>query len=789
MEKLITVVLMCVLVIALFVGCSNVKNNPVGAQDANVCSIQWNANKQVIDGFGASSAFIETLGPKGFQNYSEPSRSQILDLLFDQTKGIGLSWIRNRIPQIEPTEGRWEWTKDSTAIWLMNEAKKRGVTKFFSTTWSPPGWMKTNKISNNGDGFLLTEKYQAYAEYLSKYIREYKTRFNIDISAVSIQNEADNAPDYEGCKWTADNFNDFIKNNLTPTFSKDGIKVQVVMPEASLWSRTEELSAKTLNDPISSARVDIIAAHPYDGGYDSLTTAISKGKKIWSTEVSSYEGANDSSISDGLKYAVLIHNQMTVAQINAFFYWWLVSESNTGQALINLSTDNTSYVLNKRLYTIGNFSRFIRPGYIRVDATMQPKSGIYVSTYKDPVSKKLVIVAINDTDASQSIDFKLNEAPGKAFTPYTTSDKQNLEKGENIDVKKGVFSASLPPKSIITFVDATVSTPTSIQEKSVTPTPTPSPVIIPNAIITTDTMKNFDNIYLHTAYMKIHSDLVESCEGDTSVLQRTSNTNENIIYNFGDIRKVNMKIYYNDINADSDNFKIYASATNGNFKEVQVSKDIPILINSTWWYRVNYTADSFPSNTNFVKIEIPQNTKADYTPVISEVKITSMKGSTEPKPKITPTPVPTATPTPESKLITDKEENWKSSYSHSANVWQTNIGAEATEGDTFVIQRKTNTTENVIYKLTNMKTAKIKVYFNDSKSDSNNIKIYISSADGDYKEVAVSKSSPVEIVGGWFKVDYLISDLPAGMNFLKIEMPENTKGYFTPVVSEVEISG
>jgi len=747
-----------------------------------VSAIEWNNEKQVIDGYGASSAFIETLGPKGFHNYSEPARSEILDLLFSREKGIGLSWIRNRVPQIEPTEGTWDWTKDPGALFVMDEAKKRGVTRFYSTVWSPPGWMKTNNDTNNGSSFLLPDKFQAYADYLSMYAREYKSQFDINLYGVSIQNEPDNNPQYEGNMWAAEDFNDFIKNYLGPTFAKDGVTANIMLPESKDWN--ENLAIDVLNDPETAKYIDVVTAHPYDGGFDVLPNAKSAGKKVWATEVSSYIGENDPSITDALKNAVLIHKHMTVAESNAYFFWWLVSSSGTGEGLIELYKDNSSYSTNKRLFALGNYSRFIQPGAVRIEATPEPMSGIYVSAYKDPSTGKLTVVAINDNDADQDISFLLKEAPGKTFVPYTTSASQNLAKGNGIDVIEGAFTAALPSKSITTFIDAETDTTGFVDSfaDAIAPDPanaeapsasTPVPAVeIPNPVVMTDKLDNWNKTLSHTANLQLTNIGENATDGDTSVLQRTTNTTESLIYQIEDIRLVNIKMYYNDPGSDSNNIKIYASSKNGDYEEVMTSQDEGAATEGSW-YRVNYTAADLPTNTNFLKIEIPQNSKDFYTPVISEIVITSSKAkSNADKPK---------------DIMTDPLDSWKKMIMNTPNLQLTKIEGDAVNGDQSVLQRTTNTTESIVYNIKNIKSVNVKIYFNDPSSDSNNIKIYGSSTNGKFKELTLLRDDPAETSGYWYEVNYTTDDIPANTHFVKIEIPQNTKDFYTPVISEVQI--
>jgi len=59
-------------------------------------------------------------------NLSEPGRTTVLNQLFDTTTGAGLSIIRGKLPG------------DAGDYQVMQEAKKRGVTQFWSAPWTPP---------------------------------------------------------------------------------------------------------------------------------------------------------------------------------------------------------------------------------------------------------------------------------------------------------------------------------------------------------------------------------------------------------------------------------------------------------------------------------------------------------------------------------------------------------------------------------------------------------------------------------------------------------------------------
>src|SRR6185436_1518249 len=256
------------------------------AQAAPAVTVTWSDVRQTIDGFGASGAFQRATY---LMNMTEPSRSQILDALFSQTTGAGLSIVRNivgdgsnlsdGVPTIEPSLNNWVWTGDEGQIWLMQQAQARGTTRFFSTVWSPPGWMKDNGSFIGGS--LALSHYQDYANYLSRYIREYNSRFGLPIYAISLANEPCISVSYSSACWTGAQFRDFIKNNLGPTLATDGVTAKVIIPEKECWDET--LANETLADSVARPRLDIVAGHGYCGTVGPFTNAEANGKRVWET--------------------------------------------------------------------------------------------------------------------------------------------------------------------------------------------------------------------------------------------------------------------------------------------------------------------------------------------------------------------------------------------------------------------------------------------------------------------------------------------------------------------------
>ncbi len=197
-----------------------------------------------------------------------------------------------------------------------------------------------------------------------------------------------------------------------------------------MWRRTSALSRD----------------HNYDGANGPANLAKnSYGKALWETEVAQLSGEpND--ITNGVYYARRIFLFMTVAQANAWNYWWVVpSSSETG-----LMTRNAGPT--KRMFAVGNYSRFVRPGYYRIDVTNNTSSTL-ISAYNDTNSGNFAIVAVNPTSTGVTQLFNLTNFPAvSSVTPWITSGSLSLASQPPVPVANSSFSYLLPAFSVVTFV-------------------------------------------------------------------------------------------------------------------------------------------------------------------------------------------------------------------------------------------------------------------------------------------------------------------------------------------------
>ena len=147
-----------------------------------------------------------------------------------------------------------------------------------------------------------------------------------------------------------------------------------------------------------------------------------------------------------------MHNDLTKANVNAW-HLWMYESGNSGGCLY----DTGSKVWTKRLWVMGNFSRFVRPGYMRVSTSGTVPSGVLLTAYKNPADGTVVVVAINNNTAATPLSVYVSGIVPCSITPWVTSATDSLASQSPITVSNARFSATLDAQSVTTFVGAMIS--------------------------------------------------------------------------------------------------------------------------------------------------------------------------------------------------------------------------------------------------------------------------------------------------------------------------------------------
>ncbi|HUA67933.1 MAG TPA: carbohydrate binding domain-containing protein [Candidatus Saccharimonadales bacterium] len=451
-----------------------VSNPPING----VSTVDWNNVHQRIDGFGASSAW------NGSWTTAEA------DLLFSTNNnisysggtynGVGLSLLRNHITYASDTSATSVPTTVETSI--MQMAQARGA-RVWSTPWTPAaGFKSPNDIYDsgvatgngiNGGSYLGSGNNITnvnYASQLANYVASMKNTYSVNLYAISIQNEPDaDVTSYEACQWTGAQFHDFV-TNLYAALVANGVGfTKIILPESESWNDPHNLAGPALSDPAVAADVGIVADHDYvpDNSVGDQTIPAAKstpsGQAVWETEVSLLSGS-DSSIANGVYWATRIYLYMTQAQANAYHYWWLVASGNEG--LIDTSSFPT-----KRLFTFGQYSRFVRPNFYRIDATSSQPSAL-ISAYRATNSTAFAIVVVNTNAGTDVIQtFNLTNFTATSVTPWITSASLSLAPQTPVNVTNSSFTYDVPAMSVVTFVGQGYMAPTSISVSNVSYNP------------------------------------------------------------------------------------------------------------------------------------------------------------------------------------------------------------------------------------------------------------------------------------------------------------------------------
>jgi glucuronoarabinoxylan endo-1,4-beta-xylanase len=373
---------------------------------AATASVDLAGVRQTIRGFGGASAWLGQL------------TDAEMNTLFGTGPGtVGLSIIRLRI---DPNRN---WNDE------LQNAKKavaRGAI-VMATPWTPPASMKTS--NNVVGGSLKASEFANYANYLNSFV-SFLSSNGVNLYAISVQNEPDIQVTYESCDWTSAQLLDFARNNAGV------ISTRLIMSESFHFDKT--FTDQILNDSAARTNVDIIGGHIYGSGLSDYPLARNFGKEVWMTEHLN----TDTSITGVIQTASEMVDCMAVGNYNAYLWWWL----KRFYGPIDDSDART-----KRGCVMAQFARWVRPGFVRVNATYNPSPGVTVAAFKS--GAKVVIVAVNNgaNAVNQTFSITGGAAP-TTFNRFRTSASENLATLSTVSVSGGSFTTSLPGQSITSFV-------------------------------------------------------------------------------------------------------------------------------------------------------------------------------------------------------------------------------------------------------------------------------------------------------------------------------------------------
>lgn len=444
-----------------------------GRAATSAVAVRAGVSYQQIAGFGASEAFGQA---QALRQAPPALRQKALSLLYSPVSGAGLTILRNEISAdsgttIEPAAPASPGAKhaylplsavadDQGQLWLAQTIRKQyGVTNVFADAWTAPAFMKTNKSAINGGTLCGVpgapcasgDWRQAYANYLVQYARDYAAA-GIPLSYVGPENEADLSKNYDTMLLTPEQNADFL-HYLGPALARSGTGAKVDCCASQGWDRAQQYADAIEADPAASASTALFTSH----GYTQAPASPLGGwtKPVWETEWSTFENWDpawdDGSPASGFTWAQQIYFGLSAANLNAFLYWWgstTPSENGDNEGLLLLDTAAGTVTPSGRLWAFANYSRFVRPGAVRIGASTADRA-LEVLAFRN-TDGSVAVVALNTAATARSATFATGGA-GQAV-PYVTDTAHDTAAQPPVPVSHGSFSATLPARSLVTFV-------------------------------------------------------------------------------------------------------------------------------------------------------------------------------------------------------------------------------------------------------------------------------------------------------------------------------------------------
>lgn len=440
------------------------------ANAATMVSVNGATTYQQIEGFGIAEAFNMANAIRGLGGTAQ---KQALDMLFSTTNGAGFSIVRNDIPSgstsIEPRSPGspsatptyvWNPSNGGTEegqLWLALQAKNNyGVTNFYNNAWEPPSFMTSS--SNRGalcgvPGVSCSsgDWRQAYANYLVQDAKFWASA-GVPPSTLGFVNEpATSTGGFGSMLFTPAQAANFL-SVLGPTLKASGLSTKATCCDTLGFNQLPSYVSAVQGNPAANAATGVFTSHGYSGA--PTTPVNTGGRSVWESEWSvngnQWDGSwDDNNQADGITWARNAHNALTGANVNAFLYFWGISTTSHDSSLIGLR--GSTLTPAKRYYALAGYSRFIRPGAVRISAT-GGSGGLDVSAFKNP-DGSVIVVALNTATSSTSATYTVANTglSGGTVTPYLTNTGSSMAAQQTMSLNNGVFTATVPARSLVTY--------------------------------------------------------------------------------------------------------------------------------------------------------------------------------------------------------------------------------------------------------------------------------------------------------------------------------------------------
>jgi glucosylceramidase len=288
---------------------------------------------------------------------------------------------------------------------------------YFSSPWSPPGWMKWNKSMLGGS---MSRQYLAsYAQYFLKFLQAYEAA-GVKVHAITTQNEVDT--DQHGqmpaCTWSQECETEFVIEHLGPLFEKTNTptKIWILDHNYVYWGRV----ISQLDDSEFRRYASAVAFHGYVGEPSMMSKVHAAHPEA---ELHFTEGStdyNDPHYQDdwtkwASTYTAVLNNWCSSATA------WNVATDEHGKPNIGPYPCGGILIINPRTqeivrsgqyWALAHFSRVLRRGARRIESQSQAANFAHIA-FENPGGEKVLVVT--NTGSARTID--LNQGVSSAAIP------------------------------------------------------------------------------------------------------------------------------------------------------------------------------------------------------------------------------------------------------------------------------------------------------------------------------------------------------------------------------------
>ena len=348
--------------------------------------------------------------------------------------------------------------KNELNLDYIRSASAAGVTDFFVTLWSPPGWMKQNCSFVGGDyasydwpnnkNKVDPIYYDEYVEYMVSIIRMVKEETGVEIAGFCPQNEPGFVEPY-GSGILDPQHMAQVCGMLGKRLSSEGFNTKVINSEQvftqGLWPVTQ-YAAAVKSDTLASKYNKVIAMHyPNDdaAAWAAQWSAVkSANQEFWATECTS-EGNNFTNIIFQCKAMIQGFNNGCSAWII-----WGYNNGSSGTETDMSKKSGMTFSLGKSIHyhAFKNIAKYVKKGSVQLKST-SGNTSIKVAAFKHDGDSTMTILLLN-TDSKMPFSVKLTgSAPANGYEAYRTSFYEHCE-------KVNPFSGNvivLPPLSFTTL--------------------------------------------------------------------------------------------------------------------------------------------------------------------------------------------------------------------------------------------------------------------------------------------------------------------------------------------------